>query len=103
MVDGTHDFVVDFDEGKVAGLAGGGLRDFGNGAYFARLVSIAEGIRPAVDDIIPPEIYAHMHGGETKFFFDPGNLRGACRADRAIKKFRDCRGLLNEKAARLRA
>lgn len=49
-----------------------------------------------VDHIIRAELYIGMHDGDSSFFFDMDNLRGACHADHARKTSLENRGLWNE-------
>lgn len=48
---------------------------------------VCDGQSPSVevDHEIPAEIYIEQHGGDTKYFFDERNLRGACKADHSHK------------------
>ena len=52
-----------------------------------------------VDHIIRAEIYIETHGGDTTFFFDRDNLRGACHADHALKTSLENRGQWDESLA----
>ena len=49
-----------------------------------------------VDHIVPAEIYIAQNGGDAAFFFDAGNLRGACHADHAHKTALEQRGRWRE-------
>jgi 5-methylcytosine-specific restriction endonuclease McrA len=49
-----------------------------------------------VDHIIRAELYIERYGGDTTFFYDTDNLRGACHADHARKTSLENRGQWNE-------
>jgi len=56
-----------------------------------------------VDHVIPAPVYV-LTRGDVAFFFDAGNLRGSCHADRAYKMALEARGLWDEsQVARLAA
>lgn len=42
------------------------------------IVCLGEAVSTAVDHIIRAEIYVAQHGGDTRAFYDPDNLRGVC-------------------------
>lgn len=50
-----------------------------------------------VDHIVRAEVYIAQHGGDTQFFFDLDNLRGACHLDHSRKTSLENRGLWDER------
>jgi 5-methylcytosine-specific restriction endonuclease McrA len=65
---------------------------------FCQIAVLCEGraLSEDIDHVIRAELYIERHGGDTTFFYDLDNLRGACHADHARKTSLENRGQWNE-------